>query len=130
MDESSSLRNPLPDKLRKLVPMLGSPVDGERLAATHAIERAIRAAGLTFHDLAARLAHAGPREAKVFTQPPEQPDFADDFMVDSLLREVDRLAYSDGLFAHALRSVLDHGHRLTRAQRKRLVDLFDAMETA
>jgi hypothetical protein len=130
MGDSSVLSKgdaPLPVKLQKLIPMLGSPVDGERLAATHAIERAMRAVGLTFHDLAARLSHDGPPAAKVFRHYPAQPDPDDTFMVQILLGNR-QLAARDAIFIRAVQSVLDHGHRLTQSQRKRLGELFDALD--
>src|SRR5690606_38152799 len=40
-------------KLEKLVPILGSPVDGEALGAARAIGRTLEASGATRHDLSA-----------------------------------------------------------------------------
>lgn len=46
------------DKLKKLIPLLGSDQDGEALGAARAIGRTLDAAGLDFHALAACV---GPR---------------------------------------------------------------------
>lgn len=40
-------------RLSKLVPLLGSPVDGEALGAARAIDRALKAGKLDWHDMAA-----------------------------------------------------------------------------
>lgn len=42
----------LPPKVRLLVPVLGSPSDGEALGACRAIGRTLRGVGLDFHDMA------------------------------------------------------------------------------
>lgn len=46
---------PIPALVKRLVPTLGSPVDGEALGACRAIGRTLKAAGLDFHDLAAAI---------------------------------------------------------------------------
>jgi hypothetical protein len=56
------------DKLAKLVPMLSSDRDGERIGAVSAIDRVLKSANLDWHDLAAQIT-AGP----VQEQPQEQP---------------------------------------------------------
>ena len=43
---------PIPSMVRRIVPSLGSSVDGEALAAARAIGRALGRDGLDFHDLA------------------------------------------------------------------------------
>jgi hypothetical protein len=50
-------------KIAKLLPMLGSSHDGEVVAAARAIERTLKSAGLTFHDLAASK-QAPPRQSQ------------------------------------------------------------------
>jgi hypothetical protein len=45
------------DRLVKLVRLLSSDKEGERLAAVAGIERALRSAGLSFHDLADTIAN-------------------------------------------------------------------------
>jgi hypothetical protein len=40
------------ERLVSLIRLLGSPVDGEKLGAAYGIERILKAAGLSFHDLA------------------------------------------------------------------------------
>ena len=42
----------IPEKVRRIVPTLGSSVDGEALGACRAIGRTLGAAGLDYHDLA------------------------------------------------------------------------------
>lgn len=46
---------PIPARIRKLVPVLNSAVDGEVVATARAIGRVLHANGQTFHDLAAAL---------------------------------------------------------------------------
>ncbi|MCJ2070040.1 hypothetical protein MKK75_14760 [Methylobacterium sp. J-030] len=46
---------PIPEKVRRLVPVLGSPVDGEALGAARAIGRVLTGAGLGFTDLASAI---------------------------------------------------------------------------
>ena len=58
---------PIPDKVRRIIPTLGSPVDGEALGAARAIGRVLESAGLGFCDLAAAIP-AGPRPSRI-TQP-------------------------------------------------------------
>ena len=45
----------IPAKVRRIVPTLGSPVDGEALGACRAIGRTLHGAGLDFHALAAAI---------------------------------------------------------------------------
>jgi hypothetical protein len=40
------------ERLCNLIRLLSTPIDGERLGAVHGIDRILKAAGLTFHDLA------------------------------------------------------------------------------
>jgi hypothetical protein len=54
---------PVAPKLAPLVRMLGSPVDGEALAACRAIGRTLKTAGCDFHDLAKAI--EGPAEPRV-----------------------------------------------------------------
>src|SRR5262245_21116421 len=44
------------ERLVSLIRLLASPVDGERLGAVYGIERILKAAGLSFHDLATAVA--------------------------------------------------------------------------
>src|SRR6478735_6120632 len=65
---STSPTRPLPpavrDKLGKLLSMLSSDHDGERVGAVAAIERTLRSNGCDWHDLAASIAAPAPvREA-------------------------------------------------------------------
>ncbi len=56
---------PIPDKVRKLVPLLGSSSDGEALGAARAIGRVLNRGGQGFTDLAAAIPQAGrSRNAK------------------------------------------------------------------
>ena|SRR5258705_8554410 len=47
----------IPEKIARLIPLLGSDVDGEVVGAVRAIERTLKAAGRDWHDLAAQLAN-------------------------------------------------------------------------
>lgn len=47
----------LPPIISKLIPLLGSPVDGEALGAARAIERSLAAQKLDWHDLVQVLEH-------------------------------------------------------------------------
>ena len=53
---------PVAPRLAKLLPVLGSNHDGEKLAALEAISRALEGANLSWHDLAARLSDEGQIE--------------------------------------------------------------------
>jgi hypothetical protein len=44
------------ERLCNLIRLLSTPVDGERLGAVCGIDRILRAAGLSFHDLASAVA--------------------------------------------------------------------------
>jgi hypothetical protein len=61
---STTPTRPLPsavrDKLGKLLPMLSSDHDGERVGAVAAIERTLRSSGCDWHDLAASIASPAP----------------------------------------------------------------------
>ncbi|GJE57349.1 hypothetical protein [Methylobacterium thuringiense] len=46
---------PIPDKVRRIIPTLGSPVDGEALGAARAIGRVLQAGGASYYDLAAAI---------------------------------------------------------------------------
>lgn len=45
----------LPSKVARLIPLLGSDVDGEVVSAARAIARTLKSAGLDLHDLARQL---------------------------------------------------------------------------
>lgn len=53
---------PVAPRLAKLLPMLSSNHDGEKLAALAAISRALEGASLSWHDLAARVTFEGQIE--------------------------------------------------------------------
>ncbi|KTS30895.1 hypothetical protein NS228_06005 [Methylobacterium indicum] len=64
--------------IAKLIPLLGSPLDGEALAAARAIARKLEARGRTLHDLAA-LVDGGAQPApppRPATRPSESPKSA------------------------------------------------------
>lgn len=46
-------RHAIPARVRMLLPLIGSPIDGEALAACNAIVKTLAAAGLDLNDLAA-----------------------------------------------------------------------------
>ena len=70
---------PLPaevrQKLGRLLPMLGAPHDGEKLATATAIGRVLASANLDFHDLTAAI--LTPAAATRPAQPPPRPPHAD-----------------------------------------------------
>jgi hypothetical protein len=51
---------PIAPKIAKLIPLLSSDKDGEVLAATRAIERTLKSAGLDLHALAAAIGDPPP----------------------------------------------------------------------
>ena len=61
---SATPARPLPsavrDKLGKLLPMLSSDHDGERVGAVAAIERVLKSHDRDWHDLAASIGHQRP----------------------------------------------------------------------
>jgi hypothetical protein len=59
------------DKLKSLIPMLSSPLDGEVVAAARAIERTLKRFGCDWHDLVSVI---GPAAAP---QPAPKPEFND-----------------------------------------------------
>jgi hypothetical protein len=60
-------------KIDRLVRLLSSPVDGERLGAVHALERVLKAAGASFHDLADRIVNV-PQAGRQSRQEPPPRD--------------------------------------------------------
>jgi hypothetical protein len=66
--------HPLPaavrEKLGKLVPLLSSDQDGERVGAVAAIERVLKSAGLDWHDFTGRITAPPPRQSRS-AGPPE-----------------------------------------------------------
>jgi hypothetical protein len=109
----------LAGKLSRLIPRLASDHDGEIIATVAAIRRTLDRAGLSLHDLAARLAEATPirQEAK------PQPKQADPHLAEHLARARwlldhagDDLTERQRAFvANAIR-LLDAGHTLTDKQ--------------
>jgi hypothetical protein len=71
--------HPLPaavrEKLGKLVPLLSSDQDGERVGAVAAIERVLKSAGLDWHDFTGWI--TAPPAAAPPPPPPRQPRPAD-----------------------------------------------------
>ena len=45
----------IPQKITRIIPLMGSPVNGEALSACHAVGRVLEHSGLTYRDLAAGL---------------------------------------------------------------------------
>ena len=80
---------PIADKLGKLIPLLGSPVDGEALSAVRAIDRTLKSAGRDWHDLASAL---NPRIDATTTvrspKPPTPPEPIDRDDVMAMARAV------------------------------------------
>ena len=83
---------PLPaevrQKLGRLLPMLGAPHDGEKLATATAIGRVLASANLDFHDLTAAI--LTPAAATRPAQPPPPPPHAD-VTADELVALVEAL---------------------------------------
>jgi hypothetical protein len=82
---------PLPtavrEKLGKLVPLLSSNQDGERVGAVAAIERVLKAAGYDWHDLTGLI--TSPPAAAPSPPPPHRPaDPQDDLGVSMLDHEL------------------------------------------
>jgi hypothetical protein len=67
---------PVAPRLAKLLPMLSSNHDGEKLATLAAIERALTAAKLSWHDLAAKMVGEGQREPEASYTCASGPDAA------------------------------------------------------
>lgn len=55
----------IPEKARRIIPTLGSTVDGEALGAARAIGRVLSSAGLSYHDLAAAIPMVGEAKRSV-----------------------------------------------------------------
>lgn len=75
------------DKLKKLIPMLSSPQEGEVIAAVRAIDRLLTASGKDWHYLAAKLARES-REPRSSSEPDSTDIMA---KVADLVAEVIRL---------------------------------------
>lgn len=67
-------RPAIPEKVRRIVPLLGSPNEGEALGACRALARVLAGSGLDFGDLAAALP-IGP-EMSTADHPPAAPSRA------------------------------------------------------
>lgn len=109
----------LSGKLARLIPRLASDHDGEVIATVAAIRRTLDRAGLSLHDLAARLAEATPvhREAK------PEPKQANPHRAEHLARAVwlrdnvlDDLTEKQANFVAKAIGLLQAGHALSDRQ--------------
>lgn len=65
----------IPDKARKVIPLLGSPNEGEALGACRALGRVLAGSGLDFSDLAAAIPFAeSDAPGRAQTDVPSRPD--------------------------------------------------------
>jgi hypothetical protein len=70
----TGLPDTLAPKVARLVRLLGSPVDGESLAAARALDRTLKGAGPDLHDLAAIVERPEPAPRIVYQPaPPAEP---------------------------------------------------------
>lgn len=107
-------------KLSRLIPRLASDHDGEVIATTAAIRRSLDRAGLSLHDLAARLADVTPVEPRAKPKPEPKPDqHAADLLEKAVwLRDhvVDDLSTKQANFVAKAIGLLQAGHSLTDKQ--------------
>src|SRR4051812_38855796 len=61
------------ERLGKLLPMLSSNHDGERIGAVSAIERVLKSAGFDWHDLTAAI--VGATSPPPWPPPPPEPEY-------------------------------------------------------
>ena len=115
---------PIADKLSKLIPLLGSPVDGEALSAVRAIDRTLKSAGSDWHDLASAL-NSRPGATKTAPtpkpKPPPPPEPIDRAAVMTMARAVAEASRStdwEREFAASIASRLERGSRLTGKQQR------------
>jgi hypothetical protein len=78
---SSKLSPVVRDKLAKLLPMLSSDRDGERIAAVAAIDRVLKSQKLDWHDLAAHTAQPVERQPQPQPQKGGRPGMDSDDLV-------------------------------------------------
>ena len=71
-------------RIDRLIRLLSSPVEGERLGAVHALERVLKADGATFHDLAEHIVNA-PKPGQPDQGAPWQSDNDDGPVIDQRL---------------------------------------------
>ncbi len=91
------------ERLCSLVRLLSTPVDGERLGAVRGIDRILKAAGLSFHDLASAIK--------------QSPLVVDEESVDdalSWLKAAEAMLDSGGLSEREAKFVADMCSRFTR----------------
>ncbi len=113
--------NDLPaDKLRRLIPLLGSPVDAEVVATARAIERVLATAGADWHDLAAMVTTLRPAQPIRTRRPRPGPHDADAVKAHKAMLERVALAMAGNPDGRRLapweqgflRSINDQIHRL------------------
>jgi hypothetical protein len=64
-----SPRVAIPSKITRIIPLMGSPVDGEALGACRAVGRVLEHSGLTYRDLAQAISTTRPYEQPVSMGP-------------------------------------------------------------
>ena len=115
-------------KLAKLLSMLASPMDGEVVAAARAIDRTLKAAGATIHDLAAALEPAPP---SVYRPGRDQAE-ADWFdLVKMILRDGERhLNPKERAFVVAMRTKARYGDQPSEKQEAWIRSLAERVKLA
>jgi hypothetical protein len=94
------------DKVSKLVPLLASDKDGERVGAVAAIDRVLKSANLDWHDLAAQIT-AGPMQEQPRPQSGPQGQVSDEMDSDDLVDLVDAVRDSSVTFNERSYQFLD-----------------------
>lgn len=135
---------PLPvDKLAKLIPMLSSDMDGEVVAASRAIMRALKSAGCDIHDLTKAItAPAQPVQTESVKNPypprqsypePAREDEAADWYIIELysldLLETDLSEKEEGFVLQMRQLLLRRGDdfSMSAKQRKWFLDIVNRM---
>jgi hypothetical protein len=85
------------DKLAKLVPLLATDKDGERVGTVAAIDRVLKNSGCDWHDLAAQIT-AGPVQEQPRPQSGPQGHVADEMDSDDLIDLVEAIRDSGAEF--------------------------------
>jgi hypothetical protein len=120
------------DKLAKLVPLLASDKDGERIGAVAAIDRVLKNSGCDWHDLAAQITAGPPAQEQPQPQSGPQGHVADEMDSYDLIDLVEAIRDSAAEFNERsegfLNSLLGRANRydavfLSAKQRQWLADL-------
>lgn len=118
---------PVTPMLARLIPRLSSPFDGERLATLAAIERALKAKGLDFHDLAAAIDRPAPsaEASRFYSRHPDPSGLQRDrARVQWLLLAPETLRANETDFLRSIRGRLAGGRPLTFRQNQWLTAIY------